>query len=144
MKVSTRTRYGIRAAIELAQQYEEGPLQLRVIGQRQDISAKYLEQLMAILKASGLVRSIRGAKGGYMLMRAPDQIRMDEVFHCLEGPVATVQCVADEASCKRAADCVARGLWTEVEQAVNGVLASMTLKDLADKARCEVRQEYEI
>ena len=144
MKVSTRTRYGIRAAVELAQQYSQGPLQLRVIGEHQDISVKYLEQLMAMLKASGVVRSVRGAKGGYVLARAPNQIRMDEIIHCLEGPVATLECVENAGSCRRAMDCAARGLWTRVERAVNEVLRSITLQDLADMVTCGARRQYEI
>ena len=143
MKVSTRTRYGVRAIVELAQQYAQGPLQLRVIGEREEISAKYLEQLMAILKASGLVRSIRGAKGGYVLAREPEQIRMDEVYHCLEGPVTTLECVADAGSCKRAVDCAARVLWAQVEKAVDGVLGSTTLAELAERAKRVVGQQDE-
>ena len=144
MKVSTRTRYGIRAAVELAQQYKQGPLQLRVIGEHQDISVKYLEQLMAMLKGSGLVRSVRGARGGYVLTRAPGQIRMNDVFHCLEGQAATLECVENAGSCKRAMDCAVRGLWTEVERAVNEVLRSVTLQDLVDRAKPRTSQDYEI
>jgi len=87
MKVSTRTRYGIRAAIELALHYNQGPLQLRIIAERQQISVKYLEQLVAVLRSGGIVRSLRGAKGGYLLAKAPDQVRMSDIFRCLEGTV---------------------------------------------------------
>ena len=85
MKLSTRTRYGIRAMLELAQDQGKGPLQIKVIGQRQDISIKYLEQLMAILRSSGFVRSVRGSKGGYLLAKAPNQIKISDLFFCLEG-----------------------------------------------------------
>lgn len=128
----------------MAQQYEQAPLQLRIIGQHQDISVKYLEQLMAMLKGSGLVKSVRGARGGYMLTRAPSQIRMDDIFHCLEGQAATLECVENAGSCKRAMDCAARGLWTKVDRAINEALRSVTLQDLADKAKSGARQEYEI
>ncbi len=80
MKLSTRTRYGIRAMLELAENSAEGPLQIRTIAQRQDISFKYLEQLITILKSAGFVRSIRGAKGGYLLAKAANQIRLSDVF----------------------------------------------------------------
>jgi Rrf2 family protein len=135
MRVSTRTRYGIRAVVELARQEGQSPLQLRVIGEREEISVKYLEQLMAVLKAAGLVRSVRGAKGGYVLARPADQITMDEVYRCLEGPVVTVECAEDPGACKRVTDCAARGLWVNVERAIHEVLASTTLADIAAKAK---------
>ena len=96
MKLSTRTRYGIRAIIELAQHEGKRPLQLKLIAERQGISVKYLEQLMSMLRASGVVRSIRGSKGGYILARAPEQIKLSEVFRCLEGPVTTADCTENE------------------------------------------------
>ena len=105
MKLSTRTRYGVRAILELAENAGKGPLQLRIIAQRQDISAKYLEQLMAVLKSAGFVRSVRGAKGGYVLARPADRIHLNEVFHCLEGSLTTSECVEDERFCQRAAGC---------------------------------------
>jgi Rrf2 family transcriptional regulator, cysteine metabolism repressor len=135
MKVSTRTRYGIRAVVELARQEGQNPLQLRVIGEREEISVKYLEQLMAVLKAAGLVRSVRGAKGGYVLARPADQIKMDEVYRCLEGPVVTVECIEDPEACKRVVDCAARDLWINVEKAIHEVLESTTLADIATKAQ---------
>lgn len=143
MKVSTRTRYGIRAAIELAQHHKQGPLQLRIIAERQSISVKYLEQLVAVLRSGGIVRSLRGAKGGYLLAKAPDQIRLSDVFHCLEGPVATTECVEDPEFCDRSLDCVARKLWKRVEGAVNEVLDSVTLQDLLDQADKQT-QNYHI
>ena len=144
MKLSTRTRYGVRAILELAENTESGPLQLRVIAGRQEISAKYLEQLMAVLKAGGFVRSVRGAKGGYVLAKAPDQIRLDEVFHCLEGAVTTAECVEDEDYCRKSADCAARLLWTQIQNAIEKVLRSTTLQDMIDKAKARGAANYHI
>jgi Rrf2 family protein len=144
MKISTRTRYGIRAAIELACSHNQGPLQLRIIAERQGISVKYLEQLMAVLRASGLVRSLRGAKGGYLLAKPPSQIRLSDVFHCLEGPVATAECVDGNDTCMRAADCLARNLWLDVERAINEVLDAVTLQDLVDRLNEPQSQNYQI
>jgi len=144
MKLSTRTRYGIRATLELAVNHGKGPLQTKVIAQRQNISVKYLEQLMALLKAGGIVRSIRGSKGGYLLARAPNQIRMNEVMHRLEGTVSTVECVEDKDSCSRSADCAARYLWMQVENSIEHVLQSITLQDLVDKANEEKKLDYQI
>jgi Rrf2 family cysteine metabolism transcriptional repressor len=144
MKISTKTRYGVRAAIELAQHYKKGPLQLHLIAERQEISVKYLEQLMVVLRSAGLVRSIRGAKGGYILARPPHKVKMNDVFHCLEGKVMTLECVEHAEACNRAANCASRGLWAKVEQAVDEVLGGVTLQDLADTAGAGARQDYEI
>ena len=144
MKLSTRTRYAVRAIIELAQNGNNKPLQLKIIAQRQDISVKYLEQLMAILRSSGFVRSIRGSKGGYMLAKAPNQIKLNEVLHRLEGTVATVECVENEDYCSRSADCASRYLWVQVEQAIEKVLEAITLQDLVDKANDEKKLNYQI
>jgi Rrf2 family protein len=135
MKLSTRTRYGIRAIIELAAHYGQGPLQIKVIGQRQEISVKYLEQLMTILKSGGFIRSIRGSKGGYILAKPPEQIKLNDVFIALEGSVSPAECVEEGGHCARAADCVTRELWVEVQKAIVSVLESVTLKDLVEKVK---------
>jgi Rrf2 family cysteine metabolism transcriptional repressor len=96
---------------------------------------KYLEQLMGLLRSAGLVRSVRGSKGGYALARPPGQIKLSEVFHCLEGPVTTTECVEDEDYCRRSADCAAREVWVEVEAAINHVLDSVTLEDMVKKTK---------
>ncbi|MHC4186886.1 MAG: RrF2 family transcriptional regulator [Planctomycetota bacterium] len=144
MKLSTRARYGIRAMLELAQNEGKGPMQIKRIGQHQEISVKYLEQLLAILKSGGFVRSIRGAKGGYMLAEAADKIRLSNVFNCLEGPLITTECLEDDEYCHRAADCVTRELWADVQNAVKDVLDSFTLQDLVDKAKDKKNMDYQI
>ncbi len=144
MKLSTRTRYAVRAIIELAQNNSNRPLQLKIIAQKQDISVKYLEQLMAVLRSAGIVRSIRGSKGGYVLAKAPNEIKLNEVMDRLEGTVSTVECVENEDYCSRSADCAARYLWTQVEQAIEHVLQSITLQDLVDKANEEKKMDYQI
>ena len=144
MKLSTRTRYGIRAMLELAGKYGEGPLQIKVIANRQDISIKYLEQLMAMLRSGGFVRSIRGSKGGYVLSKVPAQIKLDELFTCLEGPVVTVECVEDENYCARAVDCVTRQVWAQMQAAMVKVLQSMTLQDLVNRTKERKNLDYQI
>lgn len=144
MKLSTRTRYGIRAILELAENYGKGPLQLKIIARHQEISVKYLEQLMAILKSSGIVRSIRGSKGGYILAKPPGQIKVSDCFNCLEGHVVTVECVDNMDCCVRAADCAARQVWAQVQQAVENVLQSITLQDLVNRAKVEKNLDYQI
>ena len=135
MKLSTRSRYGMRAALELAIEYGKGPLQIRAIAHRQGISNKYLEQLIAVLKSAGLVKSVRGPKGGYLLAKPPAQITLYQVFRALEGPVYTVECLEHEDFCPRYTDCLTRQVWSEMNKAIVGVLESTTLQDLADRAR---------
>lgn len=144
MKLSTRTRYGIRAMLELAENYGSGPLQLRIIARDQKVSVKYLEQLMAMLKAAGIVRSVRGSKGGYILAKSPEKIKVSDCFECLEGSVITTECVEDESYCERTSDCIARQLWTEVQNSVMGLLQSMTLQSLVDKAKQNKAIHYHI
>ncbi len=144
MKISTRTRYGIRAVLELAENYQKGPLQLRIIAGRQNISIKYLEQIMTMLKFGDFIRTIRGPRGGYMLAKAPNQIKLSDVFDCLEGTVTTVECVEDENYCARSVDCMARQLWTQVHEAIGSILQSVTLQDLVDRAKDKRGPDYQI
>jgi Rrf2 family cysteine metabolism transcriptional repressor len=144
MKLSTRTRYAVRAMIELAQTETSKPLQLKIIAERQDISVKYLEQLMAVLRSAGLIRSVRGSKGGYVLSRAASQIRLSDILHCLEGPVTTVECVEDSQSCVRAAECAARQVWIKVQKAIDEVMQSITLQDVVDMTRNAKQLDYQI
>ncbi|RKY24402.1 MAG: AsnC family transcriptional regulator, partial [Planctomycetota bacterium] len=112
---------------------------------RQDISVKYLEQLIAILKSAGLVKSIRGSKGGYVLAKTPNQIKLGDVFDCLEGLSAiTVECVENENYCVRAADCVTRQVWTQLQETMENVLQSITLQDLIDRRIGSGTPNYQI
>ena len=134
MKLSTKARYGIRAVLEIAKHYGDKPIQSKAIAQNQDISIKYLEQLMSILKTSGIINSVRGARGGYMLSRSPEDIKVSEVYFALEGPsIMSVQCVDDQSACDKTADCITRQIWVNVEQAIRDVLDSVTFRDLLDK-----------
>jgi Rrf2 family cysteine metabolism transcriptional repressor len=144
MKLSTRTRYGVRAILELAANQSTEPLRIKTIAHRQDISVKYLEQLMAVLKSAGFVRSIRGSKGGYILAKPANQIKLSDIFDCLEGFVATVECLENENYCARVADCVTRQVWAEVQQAIMKVLQSVTLQDLVDRTRDKRTLNYQI
>ncbi len=135
MKLSSRSRYGLRAVLDLALEYGKGPLQIKAIASREDISNKYLEQLMTILKTSGLVRSFRGPKGGYMLAKSPNEVKLDEVFTVLEGPLVTVECLQHPEYCPRCAECITRQVWSDVQDAILGVLEAISLQDLVDRAR---------
>jgi Rrf2 family protein len=134
MKLSTRSRYGVRALLELAIDYDKGPLQIKAIAKRENISNKYLEQLIAILKASGMVVSIRGPKGGYKLAKHPKEITLSEVFRVLEGPITMFDCLVDKNFCTRCGDCLTKQIWIKMQDAITGVLSSITLADMAADA----------
>lgn len=135
MRLSTRGRYGTRAMLELALHYGEGPILLKDIARRQQVSERYLEQVVTPLKAAGLVTSARGARGGFSLARPPAEIRVAEIVEVLEGSVAPVECVDDPATCPRASACVTRDVWSEMKRAASGVLESITLEELARRQR---------
>jgi len=145
MKLSSRTRYGMRAILELALEYGKAPLQIKTIAEREDISNKYLEQLIAMLKTSGLVRSVRGPKGGYSLAKAPAEIQLKDIFLTLEGPMVPAECLEHPEYCPRCTDCATREIWQELQDAIFGVLESVTLADLVERSlRSKKTQNYHI
>ncbi len=133
MKLSTRGRYGLRALIDMAQSDEKGPIATHTIAERQGISERYLEQLMVPLKRAGLVKSVRGSQGGYILGRDPEQITAGDIIRVLEGPIAPVDCVSENNPeiCQREDYCVTRELWSKVRDSIATVLDAYTLADLA-------------
>ena len=133
MKLSSRARYGMRAILELALEYGKPPMQIKTIAEREDISNKYLEQLIAMLKAAGLVRSLRGPRGGYMLAKPPAEIKLKDIFVTLEGPMVPAECLEHPEFCPRCMDCATREIWAELQTAINGVLESTTLADLVER-----------
>jgi len=141
MKLSTRGRYGTRALLDLALHQGEGPVPLKDIAQRQQISLLYLEHLIAPLIAGGIVRSTRGARGGVSLAKPPDEIRLSEVIQLLEGSIAPAECVNNPGICTRSELCVTRDIWSELKKAMNGVLESTTLQDLVERQKRKERPE---
>ncbi len=139
MKLSTRTRYGTRALVELAMAWPHRLVSVREIAERQDISAKYLEQIMTPLRAAGLVESSRGLHGGYELARPPDKVRLIDVYRALEGPVAPVDCVDEPGSCPMEDVCPSRDTWVEMQESISEVLESTTLQDLAEKTERRIK-----
>jgi Rrf2 family protein len=123
--------------IDLALHAGEGPVLRRDIAERQEISADYIEQLFVRLRRAGLIDSIRGPGGGYILAQSVDQIKAGDIIRTVEGPIALVHCVApqQEDACHRADDCVAHLLWKRVSDNVAELLDSVTLRDLCDQAR---------
>ena len=133
--MSTKGRYGVRAMLHLAVHYGQGPLPVKKIADRMDVSSKYLDHLMTTLKTTGLIRSIRKAHGGYTLTRSPKEIRLSEIVRALEGSIAPVDCVDDAEVCDRADFCTARDLWKKMQEAMDNVLESMTLDEMAKKQK---------
>ena len=142
MKLSSRSRYGLRAALDLALEYGNGPLQIKAIANREDISNKYLEQLMTILKTSGLVRSFRGPKGGYVLAKPPNEIKLKEVFTALEGPLVAVECLQHPEFCPHCAECITRQVWYDVQDAMLDVLEAINMQDLVDRVRAAENSDH--
>ena len=133
MRLSTKGRYGARAMLDLALNSGEGPVLLRDIAKRQEVSEKYLEHSITTLRKAGLVRSIRGARGGYVLAKLPSQIRLSEIMEVLEGSMAPVECVDDPQVCQRAQLCVTRDIWAEMKEAIDNILESITLQDMVER-----------
>lgn len=148
MKVSTRGEYGMRAMVSLARAYGNGPLALSGIALDSSVPAAYLEQLLGVLRRSGLVVSTRGAHGGYELSRSPETIRVGDVYRVLEGPVAPMECVSEVVSddlCPLIDGCATRVVWLKVRDNIVEALDSTTLADLVEGARARrSRPEREI
>ena len=132
MKLSTKGRYGLKAIFELALKEEENlPLSLKYIADKNGLSEQYLEQIFAILKKSGLVKSVRGAQGGYYLSKPSSQITVGQVLRALEGPMAPSDCVLEEdADCENSDFCVTKVVWQRIKDSVDSVIDSVTLKDM--------------
>ncbi len=133
MRLSTRSRYGVRLMLALAVSEKKGPVYLKDIAHSEDISEKYLSQIIIPLKSKGLVTAYRGAHGGYVLGRDPSAITVLEIVESLEGDLGLVDCVGNPGICGRATECVTRELWSEMGSLLRTYLAGVTLGDLAGK-----------
>lgn len=132
MKLSTRCRYGIHAMYDLAQSVGNGPQTIRAISERQLVPEQYLEQIIGILRREGLVNSVRGAQGGYMLAREPNEISIGQLLRILEGPVLMADCIEDAEACIRSSQCPSRVVWGRLTDCINKVVDSITLQDMLD------------
>lgn len=134
MKISTKGRYALRLMLDLATYNTGNPVSLNDIARRQDVSEKYLEQIIAILNRGGIVKSIRGAKGGYSLKMDPSEITVGMILRLTEGDLAPVSCVGDYADgvCDRMNQCVTSRVYKKLNDAINGVVDSITLADMKE------------
>ena len=138
MRLSTRSRYAIRALLDLAMHIGEGPILVREIAEREDISVRYLEQLLLPLKASGIVRATRGANGGFTLAKKPSEINLREIIQIMEGSTGFTECTDDEGICSRTGTCVLRDSWVEVTDAANKVMEATSLQLMVDRQKQKI------
>ncbi|GAA0722063.1 Rrf2 family transcriptional regulator [Clostridium malenominatum] len=131
MKLSTKGRYGVKAMVDLAINCGDEPVSIKTISERQNISEYYLEQLFAVLRKGDIIKSIRGAQGGYILSREPKDISIAEIIELLEGPVALSDCISED-SCENTNCCPTRLLWVRIKESIENVTRSTTLQDLID------------
>ena len=136
MKLSTRGRYGLKAMFQLAIHYGEGPIPLKSIADEQNLSENYLEQLVSVLRREGLLNSVRGAQGGYMLAKSPIDITVGNILRALEGNLAPVDCViSEEYEGEKEESCVTKLVWERIRDSIDEVVDSITLQDMLDESR---------
>lgn len=131
MRITTKGCYGLRAMVELAKAYGGAPTLMRTIAEKHNLSRKYLHALLTSLRLSGMVRSVRGSGGGYVLARPPEQIKISEVLRSLEGSLNFAECVSDSTLCERSGACVGHDLWSELSQTIEQHLGKLSLAELA-------------
>jgi len=134
MKLSTRGRYASRMMVDLAEHSAHGPIPLKEIAERQDLSRKYLEQLIIPLKAAGLVRGIRGRRGGFVLARKPEKISVGQILEVVEGEFALVYCVKHPELCNRSLECLSRNIWVEITDLLEKYVFSISLRDILNRS----------
>ena len=134
MKLSTRSRYGVRLMLDLALHADEGPVRLGYVAQRQGIGIKYLEQIIISLKKADYVTSVRGPKGGHLLTRPPEEITVGEIVGLLEGGLKLTRCTQYPEECVRSSSCVTRILWKEATEAIRERLDAITFRDLINRS----------
>ena len=135
MKLSTRSRYGTRMVLNLAENYDEGPVQIGQIAKHLDVSVKYLEQLIIPLKKADLIKSVRGPKGGHKLAKSPEEVTVGEVVKILEGGIDLSDCISDPEVCNNTNSCVTRSIWQEATDAMYSKLNSITFATMIEKGK---------
>jgi Rrf2 family protein len=134
MKLSTKSRYGTRAMIDIAIHSNSGSCMLKDIAQRQDVSAKYLDHILSSLRKAGLIKNIRGKYGGYSLTRPASEITMKDILGSVEASLAPVECVDNTSACHKTGTCSSRDVWVRIKEAIEDVLESTTLASLVESS----------
>lgn len=138
MKLSTKGRYGLRAVLDLALNIDNEAIALSQIAERQEISVNYLEQLIAKLRKSGIVNSIRGAQGGYILAKPADEISIGDILRSLEGDLSPVDCSElndSETECRHSDLCVTKYVWKRISDSINDAVDGIMLSELVEESR---------
>lgn len=135
LQLSTKIRYAVRALIEIAKQESDEPVMISFIAEKQDISVKYLENIMSLLKTAGIVRSVRGKNGGYLLVEDVDKISVYDVIKAVEGPVSIAPCSDSPKLCKRSSHCVATNLWQEITKYIQNRTKEVSIGELIKRER---------
>ena len=138
MKLSTRSRYGVRMMLDLALHANEGPVRLGSVAERQGIGIKYLEQIIISLKKADYVKSVRGPKGGHLLSKSPEKITVGEIVGLLEGGLKLTRCTQYPEECVRSGQCVTRILWMEATEAIRERLYAITFRELMNRSAAGV------
>ena len=145
MKISTKGRYALRLMLDLAQHKDEGFIALKDIAERQDISKKYLEQIVPLLNKADILRTNRGYQGGYMLAKTPDKYTVGDILRVTEGSIAPVSCLDSEVNnCPRCNDCMILGVWKGLNEVIVNYLDGITLQDILDDYTERIVGEYYI
>lgn len=141
MKLSTRGRYGLKAMFQLALHYGDGPISLKQIAQEQNLSENYLEQLFSTLRKDGLLNSVRGAQGGYLLSKSPDKITVGNILRSLEGDLSPSDCVGSD-ECEMEPTCVTKTVWEKMKHSIDEVVDSINLQDMIeDESKLNKKQK---
>jgi len=135
LKISTKSRYGTRAVLEIALNRNKRNLTRRQISKNQEIPSSYLENILISLKTKGIIRTIRGPKGGYELTRDPEEITVFEIVNILEGPFDSIPCLEDSNICTRSSICVTRSVWDKLQKVQEDLLREITIKDLVEQTQ---------
>lgn len=135
MKISNKVQYATRALLDVAVQKGTELIPLKEIAARQQIPLPYLEQIVSPLSRAGIIKSTRGPRGGIILARPPEQIKLSDIVEAIEGPISLVKCLANSESCLRSGACVSQDVWRDIQSAIDGLLESITLKNLVQRQR---------
>lgn len=140
MKLSTKGRYGLKAMLDLAVNGEKGLVTLKNIAERQDLSENYLEQLFTSLRKADLVKSIRGAQGGYLISKPTNNITVGDILRALEGTLSPVECIEQEgdSKCEKSDICITHNVWKKIRDGINQVVDSVTLEDMVKDYKAQV------
>ena len=144
MKISTKGRYALRLMLDLAMHNTGEYITIKSISARQEISDKYLEQIITQLSKSGYVKSTRGAQGGYRLAKAPEEYTVGSILRLIEGSLSPVACLDDDSSCNRSPQCATQDVWIQLNDAINKVVDNITLADLVEKQMRLTGNDYVI